>query len=69
MLLFSKNGDLTQTLLHPSSNTEREYEALVRGEVTSVESLRNLLQSGVNTTEGCFPATLLEARLATEGTY
>ena len=59
LLLFSKNGDLTQTLLHPNSNTEREYEALVRGEVASVDGLRNQLQSGVNTTEGCFPATLL----------
>ena len=58
LLLFSSNGDLTQTLLHPSSAIEREYEAIVIGKV-DFEKLKNILANGVKTTEGTFNATLL----------
>ena len=32
LLLFSAEGQLTQRLLHPSSNVQREYVAKVEGE-------------------------------------
>lgn len=66
LLLFSSNGDLTQSLLHPSSNTEREYEAFVLGEIGSVDSLTEKLKQGVETSDGRFPASLLEARATTD---
>lgn len=58
LLLFSSNGQLTQTLLHPSSNIEREYEAIVAGEVNEF-GLREVLAAGVETTEGTFAAKLV----------
>jgi len=64
LLLFSSNGDLTQQLLHPSSGTEREYEAVVTGEIADFVRLRETLASGVATSEGTFPADILEARPA-----
>lgn len=58
LLLFSSDGHLTQTLLHPSSAIEREYEAVVIGKV-DFEKLKEVLAKGVKTTEGTFNATLL----------
>ncbi len=51
LLLFSSDGHLTQTLLNPSSEIEREYEALVVGHVNSTV-LSEQLNSGIKTTEG-----------------
>jgi len=65
LLLFSSNGDLTQQLLHPSSGTEREYEAIVTGDILNYDQLRATLASGVATSDGTFPAEVLEARPAT----
>ncbi len=51
LLLFSSDGHLTQTLLNPNSDIEREYEALVVGHVNA-SALSEQLSNGVKTTEG-----------------
>jgi len=60
LLLFSSDGQLTQTLLHPSTGVEREYEAVVVGRVDA-DALGKQLAAGVKTTEGTFAANLLES--------
>ena len=62
LLLFSSDGQLTQTLLHPQTGVEREYEAIVAGKVDS-ERLGATLSAGVTTTEGTFVADLLASKL------
>ncbi len=61
LLLFSSDGTLTQTLLHPSKGIQKEYVALVVGLVHE-DKLRQTLAEGVATAAGTFPANLLEAR-------
>jgi 23S rRNA pseudouridine2605 synthase len=58
LLLFSKDGKLTQYLLNPHSEIIRIYEAHVLGAVNFNE-LQMKLKEGVNTTDGSFPAELL----------
>ena len=58
LLLFSKEGKLTQFLLNPNSEVTRIYKAHVLGKVNFNE-LQHKLKSGVNTTDGTFPAELL----------
>lgn len=65
LLLFSSDGALTQTLLHPSSGIQREYEALVVGTVDAAK-LGPVLKAGVETTDGTFAADLLSARESLE---
>jgi 23S rRNA pseudouridine2605 synthase len=65
LLLFSSNGQLTNTLLHPSTRVEREYEAIVVGKVED-EELRGILDGGVKTTDGTFSAKLLESKVLKE---
>ena len=60
LLLFSKDGQLTQHLLNPSSGIMRVYEAYVLGKVDNSQ-LSARLTEGVTTTEGTFPATLLHS--------
>lgn len=60
LLLFSREGKLTQTLLNPSTKIDREYEALVEGKVNLL-SLKEKLAQGVVTSDGTFPAVLLES--------
>lgn len=60
LLLFSRDGSITQHLLNPKKKVEREYDCLVLGAV-HYDNLRDLLKKGVNTSEGIFPATLTEA--------
>ena len=60
LLLFSSDGQLTQTLLHPSTGVEREYQAVVVGKVDA-DALGRQLAAGVKTTEGTFAANLLES--------
>ena len=57
LLLLSMDGQLTQTLLHPKREVEREYCAWVEGEPdeTLVETLRN----GVHTSLGLAKASVL----------
>ena len=50
LLLFSKDGQLTNVLLHPSTGVEREYEAVVVGKV-DFEILSKILGDGVQTTD------------------
>jgi 23S rRNA pseudouridine2605 synthase len=61
LLLFSSDGTLTQTLLHPSSKVQKEYAALVVGSVIE-DDLRERLSQGVETTMGTFPADLISVR-------
>ena len=58
LLLFSRDGTLTQKLLSPASKIDREYEALVEGKV-DFNSLKLALSKGISTTDGTFPAELL----------
>jgi len=62
LLLFSSDGALTQRLLHPSGGVEREYRAVVEGDATR-PGLRDELSAGVETSDGTFPAVLLDAKL------
>ena len=59
LLLFSSDGKLTQKLLHPSHKVEKEYVALVVGRVDE-DALRETLSQGVETTDGTFPAKLID---------
>jgi 23S rRNA pseudouridine2605 synthase len=61
LLLFSSDGKLTQTLLHPSNEIQKEYVALVAGSVDE-EELRQTLAGGVSTSMGAFPADLIATR-------
>lgn len=61
LLLFSMSGELTQRLLHPKHNVEKEYIATVAGGTVSVEGLRTMLEKdGVETTEGKHFANLIK---------
>ena len=60
LLLFSRDGKLTQKLLNPTTSIDREYVALVEGNV-DFNNLKEKLQNGVKTSDGIFPATLLQA--------
>ncbi|KAM3577886.1 hypothetical protein VYU27_000427 [Nannochloropsis oceanica] len=67
LLLFSIDGQLTQRLLHPSGNVQREYLATVElgdegegGKDKFDEAkLRETLKQGVETADGTYPAELL----------
>lgn len=61
LILFSSDGTLTQTLLHPSNQVQKQYQALVVGTVKE-EELRETLKQGVETSMGVFPADLVSSR-------
>lgn len=63
LLLFSKDGQLTQYLLNPNNQIPRVYEAIVIGNITKeLESiLKQQLNDGVVTSDGKFSAQLIEA--------
>ena len=63
LILFSNSGALTQRLLHPRHEVEKEYVATVEtmDGILDEEKLRNMLRSGVETTEGTHFAELLSA--------
>jgi 23S rRNA pseudouridine2605 synthase len=61
LLLFSSSGTLTQQLLHPKHEIEKEYVAVVTGAVDA-ERLRQQLQDGVETSEGVHTAVLLDVQ-------
>ena len=44
LLLFSRDGDLTNALLSPSSGVEREYRAIVEGEVYLADITKKLAE-------------------------
>ncbi len=73
LILFSRSGDLTQRLLHPKYNIEKEYVATVVASadnassanqgVVDIDSLKRKLEDeGVETTEGTHFATILEVK-------
>lgn len=57
MLLFSRSGLATQSLLDPETALEREYQAVVIGAINPKE-LREKLTSGIVTKEGKFKGVL-----------
>ena len=59
LILFSSNGDLTQRLLHPRHNIEKEYVATVEN-IVEENNLRQKLENGVETSEGIHTAKLLK---------
>ena len=59
LLLFSREGELTQRLLHPKSGIEKEYIAACAGGQVDVDSLKEKLKDGVETGEGIHVADLL----------
>lgn len=61
LLLFSREGELTQRLLHPKTSIEKEYVATCAGGAVDEESLRRMLRDGVETGEGIHVANLLTA--------
>lgn len=61
LILFSSDGTLTQTLLHPNNKIQKQYQALVVGEVKETD-LRDRLNKGVETSMGVFPADLISSR-------
>lgn len=61
LLLFSSSGTLTQLLLHPKHEIEKEYVAVVTGTVDE-QVLRQKLQDGVATSEGVHTAGLLDVQ-------
>jgi 23S rRNA pseudouridine2605 synthase len=61
LLLFSSKGSLTQKLLHPTQEIEKEYVAIVTGTVDE-DGLREMLGLGVMTSLGAFPAKLVHAQ-------
>merc|ERR1712228_154989 len=58
-LLFSREGDITQRLLHPRHKVQKEYVASVEGNVVE-STLKKSLTNGVDTAEGTHVANLLE---------
>ena len=58
LILFSLDGQLTQSLLHPKRGIEKEYLATVQGDVNE-ELLSKKLSEGVKTSEGVHKAKLL----------
>ena len=65
LLLFSKDGQMTQCLLSPASKISRVYEANVLGAV-DYNKLKLHLNNGVQTTDGTFPAHLLFSEILSE---
>ena len=59
LLLFSTNGLLTQRLLHPNHQVQKEYVVIVDGTVDR-EKLSQRLQEGVETAEGTHTAQVLD---------
>lgn len=60
LILFSSNGFLTNILLNPINLIIREYVAEVLGNVIFLQ-LSTILKNGVETTEGKFPAQLIDS--------
>lgn len=61
LLLFSMEGELTQRLLHPKHNVEKEYVATVAGGKVDTSVLKKQLEEdGVETSEGTHFAKLLD---------
>ena len=58
LLLWSSDGKLTHKLLHPNNKVEKEYVAIVVGNVEE-HNLREILSQGVKTSMGSFPANLI----------
>lgn len=62
LLLFSKEGPLTQHLLNPQSNIPRTYDAIVLGSVIH-NQLKEILSKGVQTTDGVFGGILIHSEV------
>ena len=60
LLLFTNNGDLAHSLMHPSRAVEREYEVRVMGKVTEKALLA--LKEGVQLDDGVAAFASIETR-------
>ncbi len=60
LLMFCKDGTLTQRLLHPKRGVEREYIAEVEHEI-DVNALTQALETGVETAAGIVTAQVVNA--------
>jgi len=60
LILFSRDGELTQRLLHPKYSVERQYVATVTGEVDNERLRVQLEETGVETGEGTHFGKLLD---------
>jgi len=67
LILFSREGDLTQRLLHPRHAVEKEYIATVEGGRVDVETLKHTLEvTGVQTSEGLHYGQLIDVQELSE---
>lgn len=61
LVILTNDGDLTQAMLHPSKEIDREYEVIVRGELD--ERARTRLEHGMRLEDGwTAPARLTRLR-------
>jgi len=60
LLLFSSSGQLTNTLLHPKKGVPRVYVAGLSTPIPDGEGLRARLEAGIATSDGTYPAELLD---------
>ncbi len=63
LLLFSDDGNLTSYLLDPENRVQREYVAVVLGEVSESDELGLKLKRGVKTKEGVVKARLVKSKV------
>ncbi len=61
LLLFSKEGSLTNFLLHPKFHVPKEYAVIVTGKVDE-EDLRSKLAAGVKISIGTFKMKLIASQ-------
>jgi len=59
LLLFTNNGELANTLMHPSSNIDREYLVRIQGEVD--DDMLKRLRAGVELDDGVAKFTDIKA--------
>mmetsp|Transcript_3711 Transcript_3711/g.5551 ORF Transcript_3711/g.5551 Transcript_3711/m.5551 type:complete len:443 (+) Transcript_3711:37-1365(+) len=62
LLFFSSNGELTQRLLHPKHEIDKEYVATVSKSIESndeTQNIRQQFQAGVTTAEGVHTADIV----------
>ena len=66
LILFTNNGELSNRLMHPSSNIEREYVARINGKVD--DKILKRLVNGVNLEDGFAKFTdIQEGRKGSKG--
>lgn len=62
LLLFSRDGILTEKLLNPKTNIRRDYQAVVLNRIDHTH-LQRCLANGIKTSDGTFSADLIHSSL------